>query len=477
MRGQSMFYKIRNILLLFFTLALLVKTGYVEAQGIVALSDSAAKDDELNQGIPNEISLFADDGGTTDELGVIKPKEEANSSPKNNDTVKTKPETPALSLPVQQKENNVVAENISNSGNALNTKDATPIMADKLFSTKGAGVGLLGTNEQTPIDDEIFSQMSDIEKQTALLNLELRREKIRNEIEALKNQRKQAVVEEQEKKEAQRREKLEWEKEQEQKVLQEQQKLRELDIKFENARQEKLLNAYKNQMLAENQKWIKHNGDLYKQIDNLKKEKLAIYDEAKEKFASINQAAKNTAQTVQELNAAHKKQVENLETQISVLKARIEAQEQEMAKQNPFADENAQQVQAAVNNVVLSDEKLSDMYAVMEIRGQGGELIAKLINKDGTPFYVKKGTALQSGHTVDEITSTYVRAERNGLRDYLYFAAGGILPLEQPASAILPKDMAGSEDLADTTNASEEGKTNFVASPGVPGLGKSMIVR
>ena len=84
---------------------------------------------------------------------------------------------------------------------------------------------------------------------------------------------------------------------------------------------------------------------------------------------------------------------------------------------------------------------------------------------------------MQSGHTVDEITSTYVRAERNGLRDYLYFAAGGILPLEQPASTILPKDMAGSEDLADTTNASEEGKTNFVASPGVPGLGKSMIVR
>lgn len=52
------------------------------------------------------------------------------------------------------------------------------------------------------------------------------------------------------------------------------------------------------------------------------------------------------------------------------------------------------------------------MYAVMEIRGQGGELIAKLINQDGSPFYVKKGTTLQSGHVIDEITTTYVRAEK-----------------------------------------------------------------
>ena len=87
--------------------------------------------------------------------------------------------------------------------------------------------------------------MSDLEKQTTLLNLELRREKVRNEIEALKNQRKQAYQQEIEKEEAKRKAQIEWEKEQEQKVIQEQQKLRELDIKFEQLRQEKLLNEYK----------------------------------------------------------------------------------------------------------------------------------------------------------------------------------------------------------------------------------------
>ena len=73
---------------------------------------------------------------------------------------------------------------------------------------------------------------------------------------------------------------------------------------------------------------------------------------------------------------------------------------------------------------------LSHLYAVTEIRGKGDELIAKLINRNGTAFYVKKGTILQSGHTIADITTTYVLAERAGERDYIYFAAGGILPTE-----------------------------------------------
>lgn len=492
MRGQSMFYKIRNILwLAAMAFGLAANTaGNVRAQGVITLSEEAANDDALNQDIPDEISLFADDGGSSsgaDELGGIKPEKPADSNPAAAEPQMEGPQPP---LPAAVNMPNTTAAPAAAVPAALPVQapatpqapaanTGTPIMADKLMSTPGAGVGILGTNEERPIDDEIFSQMSDIEKQTALLNLELRREKIRNEIEAIKNQRKQAVVEEQEKKEAQRREKLEWEKEQEQKVLQEQQKLRELDIQFENARQEKLLNAYKNQMLAENQKWIDHNAGLYKQIEDVKKEKQAIYDDTKKKFEEITTSARNAALTVKEVRAAHKKEVEDLQTQISILKARIEAQEQEMARQNPFAEGEAEQqpqVTADKDSVTLADMKLANMYAVMEIRGQGGELIAKLINQDGMPFYVKKGTTLQSGHQVDEITSTYVRAERNGLKDYLYFAAGGILPLEQPASTLLPKDFGGSGGTAEAEEENEPAR-EFVSSPGVPGLGKSMIVR
>ena len=73
---------------------------------------------------------------------------------------------------------------------------------------------------------------------------------------------------------------------------------------------------------------------------------------------------------------------------------------------------------------------LTKLYGVTEIRGKGDELVARLINKSGTAFYVKKGTSLQSGHIVSKITTTYVMAEKNGDRQYLYFSAGGILPTE-----------------------------------------------
>lgn len=138
-------------------------------------------------------------------------------------------------------------------------------------------LGILGQRSSAPkniteIDDRVFSQMSELEKQTALLNLELRREKVKNEIEAIKNQRKEALEKEKEKEEAKRKARIEWEKAQEQKVVQEQQKLRELDIAFEKLRQEKLLNSYKNKMLEINQQWIKKNAALYEQMDKIKKE-------------------------------------------------------------------------------------------------------------------------------------------------------------------------------------------------------------
>lgn len=104
-----------------------------------------------------------------------------------------------------------------------------------------------------------------------MLNLELRREKVKNEIEAIKNQRKEALEKEKEKEEAKRKARIEWEKAQEQKVVQEQQKLRELDIAFEKLRQEKLLNSYKNKMLEINQQWIKKNAALYEQMDKIKR--------------------------------------------------------------------------------------------------------------------------------------------------------------------------------------------------------------
>lgn len=126
------------------------------------------------------------------------------------------------------------------------------------------------------------------------------------------------------------------------------------------------------------------------------KGKQEVIDDAKLKFASIKNSVANASNQVKAAKEVLLRQVADLQTQISILKARIEAQEREMEKQNPFAEGGTEgaagvaQAGVAAPEVVTPELKLNDMYAVMEIRGQGGELIAKLINQDGSPFYVKK---------------------------------------------------------------------------------------
>ena len=449
-----MSYKFRNIFgLTALTLILgLSEVNMVHAQGVVMLSENATDEDPALKDIPDEVSLFDDD---------------------NDRSVPLEKETPAK---------HVVSTRSKPADTPLKVKVNLPAPEEDNLSlvkpslgTNNSG-GILGTKDFAALDDNVFSTMSNLEKQTAVLDLELRREKVKNEIEAIKNQRKLAVEQEQEKQETKRREKIEWEKAQEAKVVTEQQKLREMDIAFEKVRQEKLLNSYKNKMLEENQKWVASNAHVYEQIENLRQENQRILQDSKNKLSSLKTAIIQAGSKAAEVKAAYQRNVADLQTQITVLKARIEAQEKElMAKQNPFAEgeDGENGVNAGVGGTAQTTQelRLADMYAVMEIRGQNGELIAKLINQDGNPFYVRKGTSLQSGHIVDEITSTYVRADKNGIKDYLYFAAGGVLPLEVTPSNIAIKEGAAAQQ---EEKAQEH---HFISSDTIPGMGKDMIAR
>lgn len=436
-----MFYKMKNILgVSALALVAVSYSGFVRAQGVVTLSEEAMFDEGTSGGspsVPTDAPLFGEDDAPSETKNpLLQPSQTSETPAKVSGTT-------GVAL-------------VSNPS----VESVKPVEnEDDLFEI----------TKLPEIDDAVFDKMSDLEKQTALLNLELRREKVKNEIEAIKNQRRQAIIQEQEKAEEKERQKIEWEKEQERKVLQEQQRLRELDIQFEKERQERLLNAYKNEMLAANQAWIAHEGSLYKKIQDLKNENSSLLDDMKNKLKTIQSNVDVVSAKSSEAIGEYQKAIDNLQTKISVLNARIAAQEKEIEKKNPFAEGEETSV-TKIEEVTIPEMKLANMYAVMEIRGQGGQLIAKLINQDGTPFYVKKGTALQSGHIIDEITSTYVRAEKDGVKDYLYFAAGGILPVEQPKSGIKP---ALPESKAET----KQPRQTFATSVGVPGLGKAMIAR
>ncbi len=407
-----MFYKVRNLCLIALFCFLAVP---VQAQGLVSLSEEAMFDDGLDTG--DELPDFG--------------------APKT-------PAVPAKSSTVDSKDASLIQPQAAPKAPQPQAETPSPAAAAGQPAKEDGRIDLFGGTGDEPVaaGSDLFSQMSELEKRTAVLNLELRREKLQNEIEAVKNQRRQALQQEQDKIEQQRLKNIEFEKEQEKKVLIEQQKLRDLDIQFETLRQEKLLDSYKNYMLEENQKWIAHNASFYKQISDLRQSKKQLAESLKNKMLSLQNEAKSARRAYNTEVASYQKEINDLQAQISVLRNRITTmeKEQEAMAQNPFAGAGSSTATASTTTAGGdSDESipeepvetdLSQLYAVTEIRGQGGELIAKLVNKSGTSFYVKKGTTLQTGHVIGDITQTYVAASKGGDTKYLYFAPGGVIPVE-----------------------------------------------
>ncbi len=324
------------------------------------------------------------------------------------------------------------------------------------------------------LDDEIFSQMTDIEKQTAILSLELRKEKLKNEIEAIKAQRLKAQNEVVEKEEAEKLKRQEWEKEQERKIIEEQIKLRKVEIAYEKIRQEGLLNAYKEDMLKEQQRWIENNAGIYEQIAHEKKDREEFTKNVKERLTRLMDALNKANEVAETTVENHKREVNELQTQISILKARLEAEK----KTNPFAD--GQQPAAAAAEPEEDEEeelRISDLYVVMEITGQGDELIAKLMNRDGQTFLTKVGTTLQTGQKVDEIGTTHVRVDKNGVKDYLYFSAGGVIDKEPLNGAAKALEKAAEEKNKLREAVEQPRKKSVVSSRGIPGVSKDMMLR
>ena len=321
-----------------------------------------------------------------------------------------------------------------------------------------------GENILNKFDDNLFSKMSDIEKQSALLSLELRREKIKSEIAAIQAQRKKAEAEEIAASEERERKKREWEEAQEKIRFEREQKQKELEMKMEQLRQEKIVKAYKNQMLVEKQKWIENTQKVYKEIEEIEKDRAFIISDFKRKLNNLRSIAAAVVVEAGNAKKRHEKDVSTLKMQISVLKARLEAERAACKKDNPFSQLPAEK-----------QIRLADVYAVMEIVGKGENLVAKLINKNGDYFLVKEGTVLQSGHVVDEISETYVRGDIDGVKDYLYFAAGGILQNEPESSNVL-NSLAENKDTQDGGTKAKTPGGNLIQSS-LPSLGNSMFVK
>lgn len=492
-----MLYNIRKILS---TSALALIVGFYPtnvslAQGVVSLAETSK--DNAKQNIPNEISLFGDESADvlTPSKSTRAVKSVVNTQ---NNTLKAPNTAPLAQTPqkkVESKEsdsakkplpkNNMINANMQNkgSGNAIVTsdskaqaKEAVPsgiknipskvIPAPQKKQAEAQDLDAaskIDTSIISDVDDSVFNQMSNIEQETAILNLELKKEQVKNSIEALKAVQNKARQEELDKLEAKRKKDIEWRNEQKKKLLQEEQKLKNLEIVFEQERQEKILNAYKNKMLEEMQKIVEEKAEIYEEVAKLQDERKELVSTFKGRFVQLKNLANAANAEVIRVRDAYAKTISDLQTELSILKARLEASEKE---ENPFAAPQE-----------TTDEKiqlnLADLYAIMEIRGKGQNISAKLINKNGSPFLVQVGTTLQTGQVIDEITTTYVSAIKDGKKDYLYFSSGGIVDQEPIFNDALTQNSGFSENEQNE----QQGSQNPVVSRGIPNFANEMIVR
>lgn len=326
------------------------------------------------------------------------------------------------------------------------------------------------------VNNELFSKMSSLEKEATLLSLELKKERIANEVAAVKAQRQKAELEEQARLEEEEKKKIEWENEQERLLIAEQTKLKEAAAALEQLRQEKIVKAYKATMLEVTQKWIKNNAEIYAKMAQKENEIKTLIDDSKTKMATLQQKADDLKGKAEVAKINHDKTVANLESQISTLKLRlekeIESNKKKLAaattssnKKNPFA-------MMVGADGTIQKPKLSQEYAIMEVIGQGEELAAKLINIDGDVFMVKQGTTLKNGFTVEEVAQTYISAVKDNERDFLYFAAGGILDREPPTSQINLKSTAPADSAQPVIPVSSKNSTQ-----GIPSLGTGMFIK
>lgn len=382
------------------------------------------------------------------------------------DLFEQEPEPVAKPLPKQAAQNKTVAKT------PAKIKDSKKDLSAK---AQPSGNLKFGDSILAQTNNDLFNQMSDIEKQTTLLSLELKRERIRNEVEAAKAVRERAEFEKAAQEEAKKRQEAEWKNEQEVKIIRAQEDLKQKEIELEKVRQRKALTAYMNSMLEQKQQWIAENGKLYEEIRNLKDTNTSLRASYKNDLSNVETQSTKLLKSAETARNNYERAIASLTAQNAQLRKRIESMEQaakENVKNNPFADKTAAGNQISTSaDALIRPINIAKEYAIMEITGQGGELFVKLINKDGDSFVAKTGTILNTGHMIEEITPNYVQFDRNGLKDFLYTATSAL--------SSEPNKFSDDENIAEGRPASApiRPRASLISDDSLPSVGNSMFVK
>lgn len=377
--------------------------------------------------VSDDVTSFLNEASPDDELlgAVAEPKESDVPSAPIKALEKAEPIKPVVPLldvqPFPDNEENLEAlETDINKAQIDNTADVDSVIPE--IGGDKSPFESFGNAILSKVDNDLFNQMSNIEKQTTLLRLELRREELKTRVEALRNARIKAQQEEDARIRAEEEKAKDLEAERQAKIVAEQEKLKQREIELEKLRQAKVVNDYRNEMLVINQQWVSKNAELQNRIHELEQERQSLYLDFKNKITQLNADISGLLPKAEAAVTSYKRKMEALNNHINQLKASMLEREDEIKQMsNPFADEGTPGKDAI---------DMSHEYAIMDITGKGDDIVAKIVSKDGTTFIVHKGSMLKNGEVVTSITDHYISFENDGVQSYLY--TGGTVMEYEP---------------------------------------------
>lgn len=276
------------------------------------------------------------------------------------------------------------------------------------------------------VDNNLFNQMSHIEKEATLLQLEKKREELRTKV-LEERQKSLAIIEATKRAKMQlEEERLKAEAERKARILEEERKLKEKEMELEKLRQAKVINDYMNEMLMMNQQWVEKSAKLQSRIKELEDERVDLIETFKTKITSVDEEILKTKEHAVMVVKEHERVVAEFESKIEDLEGTIndlnlelsvsrkKMKELQEAAENPFNKEDAE------DGPNKNDKDLSQEYAILDITGKGDDIVAKIINTDNKVFIVHKGSTLKNGEVVTAITDHYISFENKGVKSYLY---------------------------------------------------------
>ena len=218
-----------------------------------------------------------------------------------------------------------------------------PVTASKSEPATKAG----GSSTTSPSDrllgkmsGDLFKDMAEVDRENAMLTLELKREQLKGDIDKAKSEQRRAIMEEIEKREAIVRSRMEW------------------DLEQQRRKQEMELAREKAELRAE------------------------------------------------QIQSAIRRAQENIHSGGMDLEAIKEQIRQEMAAAAPAMGIGGY---GGVAEIPIADLPPEERFAVLEVKGVGGSLSAKVTTIDGArTFTVRPGSIMADGYKVEEVRNDHV---------------------------------------------------------------------